>query len=155
MSSLQVQRLNRISRCRKKFDKAHFKGARYLWAEIIEEKEKQFMIEKIIRGIENENAYTIYTKKKPRIMREIEKTYKICRRVYQSLFIDITDIFIEYIQPLGLDKIQQMDHDIKSNGWLVKSLCRKSKMHLIFCVFFKCSIILWQACTNKLTFSCT
>ena len=68
-------------------------------------------------------------------MREIEKTYKICRRVYQSLFIDTTDIFIEYIQPLGLDKIQQMDNDIKSNSWWVKSLCRKLKMHLIFCVF--------------------
>ena len=50
-------------------------------------------------------------------MREIEKTYNICRRVYQSLFIDITDIFIEYIQSLDLDEIQQMDNDIKSNGW--------------------------------------
>ena len=55
-------------------------------------------------------------------MREIEKTYKICRRVYQSLFIDIADIFIEYIQSLDLDEIQQMDDDIKSNGWGAKSL---------------------------------
>ena len=30
-------------------------------------------------------------------MLEIEKTYKICRSVYQSLFIDIADIFIEYV----------------------------------------------------------
>ena len=30
-------------------------------------------------------------------MRKIEKTYKICGRVYQLLFIDIADIFIEYI----------------------------------------------------------
>ena len=49
-------------------------------------------------------------------MREIEKTYKICRRVYQSLFINIADIFIEYIQSLGLDEIQKIDDDIKSNG---------------------------------------
>ena len=88
----------------------------------IEEKDKQFLIEKIIYGIKNENPYTISTEKKPRIMREIEETYKICRRVYQSLFIDIADIFIEYIQSLDLDEIQQMDDDIKSNGWGAKSL---------------------------------
>ena len=50
-------------------------------------------------------------------MREIEKTCKICGRVYQSLFIDIADFFIEYIESLDLDEIQQMDDDIKSNGW--------------------------------------
>ena len=55
-------------------------------------------------------------------MREIQKTYKICRRVYQLLFIDIDDIFFEYIQSLDLDEIQKMDDDIKSNGWGVKSL---------------------------------
>ena len=49
-------------------------------------------------------------------MREIGKTYKICRRVYQLLFINIADIFIEYIQSLGLDEIQKIDDDIKSNG---------------------------------------
>ena len=55
-------------------------------------------------------------------MREIQKTYKICRRVFQLLFIDINDIFFEYIQSLDLDEIQKMDDDIKSNGWGVKSL---------------------------------
>ena len=50
-------------------------------------------------------------------MRKIGKTYKICRRVYQSLVMDIADIFIEYIQSLYLDQIQKMDDDIKSNGW--------------------------------------
>ena len=75
------------------------------------------MTEKITHGIENENPYTFSTEKKPRILREIEKTYKICRRVYQSLFIDIADIFIEYIQSLDLDEIQQLDDEIKSNGW--------------------------------------
>ena len=62
------------------------------------------------------SSYYLY-RKKPRIMREIEKTCKICRRVYQSLFIDIADFFIEYIESLDLDEIQQMDDDIKSNGW--------------------------------------
>ena len=55
-------------------------------------------------------------------MLEIEKTYKICRRVYQSQFVDVTDIFIEYIQSLDLHETQQMDEDLKSNGWGVESL---------------------------------
>ena len=50
-------------------------------------------------------------------MREIEKTYTFRRRVYQLLFIDLDDIFIEYIPSLDLDEIQQMDNDIKSNSW--------------------------------------
>ena len=54
--------------------------------------------------------------------RKIEKNLKICRRVYQLLFINIADIFIEYIQSLDLVEIQQMDNGIKSNGWEAKSL---------------------------------
>ena len=55
-------------------------------------------------------------------MLEIEKTYKICRRVHQSLFVNAADTFIEDIQSLDLDEIQQMDEHIKSNGWGVRSL---------------------------------
>ena len=35
--------------------------------------------------------------KKPEIMFEIEKNYRICRRVYQSLFLKIAEIFVQYI----------------------------------------------------------
>ena len=44
------------------------------------------------------------------------------QRVYQSLFLDVASTFIEGIQFLDLDEIQQMEEDIKSNGWGVKSL---------------------------------
>ena len=42
--------------------------------------------------------------------------------MYQSLFVDVADTFLEHIQSLDLDEIQQMDEDIKSNWWGVKSL---------------------------------
>ena len=42
--------------------------------------------------------------------------------MYQSLFVNVADTFIEYIQSLDLDEIQRMGEDIKSNGWGVKSL---------------------------------
>ena len=55
-------------------------------------------------------------------MLKSENAGEICRRVYQSLFLDVASTFIEGIQVLDLDEIQQMEEDIKSNGWGVKSL---------------------------------
>ena len=52
----------------------------------------------------------------------VESNYKISRRVYQSLFVDAADSFIEYIHLLDPDEIQQLDDDLKLNGWLAKSL---------------------------------
>ena len=48
---------------------------------------------------------------------EIEKNYRICRWVYQSLNIDIADTFIQYIHSFEAGEIQQLDDDIKANGW--------------------------------------
>ena len=42
-----------------------------------EEKEKPFLIGKIIAKIENKNPYKIKTEKGPKIMLEIEKIYRI------------------------------------------------------------------------------
>ena len=38
----------------------------------------------------------MFSIKKPEIMLEIETNYRICRNVYQSLFVDIGDTFIQY-----------------------------------------------------------
>ena len=48
----------------------------------IEEKDRQFLIEKIIHGIEFNNPYNISSEKKPEIIDTVEKTYRISRRVY-------------------------------------------------------------------------
>ena len=55
-------------------------------------------------------------------MLEIEKNYRICRRVYQSLFIEIADTFIQYINNILSDKTDQLDDDIRSNGWGIQSI---------------------------------
>ena len=39
-------------------------------------------------------------------MFELERNYKICRRVYQILFVNVADIFIQYIHMVDLDKIE-------------------------------------------------
>ena len=60
----------------------------------IEEKDRQFLIEKIIHGIEFNNPYNILSEKKPEIIDTVEKNYRISRRVYQSLFVDIATVFL-------------------------------------------------------------
>ena len=80
------------------------------------------MIEKIIHGIEFNNPYNISSEKKPEIIDTVEKNYRISTRVYQSLFVNIIDSFIEYIHSSNVDEIQQLDNDLKANGWGTKSL---------------------------------
>ena len=48
----------------------------------IEEKNKQFLIEKVIHGIEFENLYATNSERKPEIMPTIERNYRIARRIY-------------------------------------------------------------------------
>ena len=50
------------------------------------------------------------------------KKYGICRRLYQPLYVDITDILIQYIHFLEPDEIEQLDDDIKANGWGIMSI---------------------------------
>ena len=49
----------------------------------VEPKNKQFLLEKIIHGIEFENLYATDSERKPEIMSTREGYYRIARRVYQ------------------------------------------------------------------------
>ena len=44
------------------------------------------------------------------------------RRVYQSLFLDIAENFFQYIYSFDLDEIQDLESDIKANGWRVETI---------------------------------
>ena len=83
----------------------------------IEEKSKQFLVEKVIHGIEFQNPYNITTEKDPEIIETVERDYKIARRVYQKLWIDISELFAEFIRSIDPLNLQDMDDDIKANGW--------------------------------------
>ena len=73
-------------------------------------------MEKVIHGVEFQNPYENSFEKKPKIIETVEKNYRIIRRVYQYPFIEVADIFLEYIHSLDSDEIQQLDDDIQSNG---------------------------------------
>ena len=92
------------------------------------------MIGKSISEIEKGKPYTISTNKKQEIMLETEKNYSLCRRVYQSLYVDVTDNFIQYIHSLEPDKVKQLDDNIKPNGWGVKSIGNiENSVELLLC----------------------
>ena len=82
----------------------------------IEEKDKQFLIEKNIFEVEKKSPYAKETEKKPEIIIETEKNYRIYRRVYQSQFVELADTFIQYINTLTPDDIEQLENYLKSNS---------------------------------------
>ena len=61
-------------------------------------------------------------KRKTEITETVESSYRIIRRVFQHLYVDIANIFIEYIHSLDADEIQQLDEDLKTNAWCAKTL---------------------------------
>ena len=82
----------------------------------IEERDSQFLIEEIIHSIDFSNPHKNPTEKNPDITGTVESNYKISRWVYQALFIDVADSFIEYIHSWDIYKIQELDDDVKANG---------------------------------------
>ena len=68
-------------------------------------------------------------------MFEIEKNYSIFRQVYQCLFVDVADTFIQYIYTLDLDEIEQLDNGLKVHGWGVKSVVEIEDSVAVLCIF--------------------
>ena len=83
----------------------------------VEDKNKQFLIEKIIHGVEFENLYQSNPEKKPEMMETTESNYKVTRRVYQYLYYDIAELFFDYIKSFDSFEQQDIDEDMRINGW--------------------------------------
>ena len=98
----------------------------------VEEKNKQFLIEKIIHGVEFENFYQSNPEKKPEIMETIKSNYKVARRVYQYLYYDLAELFSKYVQSMSSFELQDIDEDIKINGWGIQKVSEvKDSMKLL------------------------
>ena len=88
----------------------------------VEEKKKQFLIEKIIYGVQFEDLYQSDSERKPEIMSAIEGNYRIARRVYQQLHIDISGLFADLIRSMSSYELEDMSKDIRANGWAIKKV---------------------------------
>ena len=67
----------------------------------VEERNNQFLTEKIIHGVEFESMYKFSAEKKPEILETIEANYKVARRVYQQLHLDISELFADFIRSMS------------------------------------------------------
>ena len=94
----------------------------YISIRKIEERDRKFLVEKIINGVEFNNPYQNSIEKKPESTRTVENNYKISRRIYQSVFADVANIFIEHIHSFNQDEIFELNEDIKFNGWGAKHI---------------------------------
>ena len=54
----------------------------------------------------------IQQKETTEIIETVKGNYKISKQVYQALFIDIADIFIECIHSLDPNEIQELDDEL-------------------------------------------
>ena len=101
----------------------------------IEEKNKQFLIEKLMHSVEFEDLYATNPEKNPEILQIMEGNYRILRRVYQQLHIDVTELFSEYINSLSSYEIKDMDDHIKANGWGIKKITEIEDAHKLMKIF--------------------
>ena len=65
----------------------------------------------------------------------MEGNYRILRRVYQQLHIDVTEFFSEFINSLSSYKIKDMDDDIKANRWRIKKITEIEDAHELMKIF--------------------
>ena len=101
----------------------------------IEEKNKQFLLEKIIHGVEFENLYATDSERKPEIMSTIERNYRIARRVYQQLYLDTAELFADFIRSLSSFEQQNLDEDMRANGWGIKKISEVSDGQEVLQIF--------------------
>ena len=81
------------------------------------EQHQKFLIEKTLGAVEKKQPIRDQYGKTLKLCLKSNKNNKLCRRFYQSLFVDIADIFINYMHSLEPDEIKQLDDDIKANRW--------------------------------------
>ena len=101
----------------------------------VEDRNNQFFLVKIIHSAEFQNPYMNLIKQKLGIVDVQENNYKIVRRVYQDLHIDIADLLQEFIRSLLPQDIQDIDEEIKSNGWGVKNILHIENSLELFNIF--------------------
>ena len=64
-----------------------------------------------MHGVEFESMYKFSAEKKPEILETIEANYKVARRVYQQLHLDISELFPDFIRSMSFE-IEDLNNDI-------------------------------------------
>ena len=60
--------------------------------------------------------------KKPEIIEIVESNYRVARKVYHHLWVDISELLAEFIQSAPALDLHDKDEDIKINGLEIKTI---------------------------------
>ena len=91
----------------------------------IQNRDWSYFIKKVIAVTESLNK-TDLSEKETKILKKITKNYKIFRRVYKLLYTFAFENFHEFISALDYNKINEINEDVKTNGWALKSITEYS-----------------------------
>ena len=65
----------------------------------------------------------------------VERNYRNARRVYQQLYLDIAELFVEFIRSLSSSELQDFDEDISANRWGIKKISEVSDAQELLKIF--------------------
>ena len=68
-------------------------------------------------------------------MYTVERNFRILRRVYQQLYLDVAELFAEFIRSLSSSELQDFDEDISANGWGIKKISEVSDAQELLKIF--------------------
>ena len=68
-------------------------------------------------------------------MYTVEKNYRIARIVYQQLYLDVAELFSEFIRSLSSSELKDFDVDISANGWGIKKISEVSDAQELIKIF--------------------
>ena len=68
-------------------------------------------------------------------MYTFKKNYRIAKRVYQQLYLDVAKLFAEFIRSLSSSELQDFDEDISANGWGIKKISEVSDAQELLKIF--------------------
>ena len=89
----------------------------------------------LIHCIKFNDQYENTLEKKTEIIETVESNYKILRRVYQSFFAGVTDVFLSTFIRWVMMNFQELDDDIKANGWGVIPLLDIENAYELLTIF--------------------
>ena len=102
----------------------------------IQNRNWKYLIEFSISRVEEENSdFRLKTKKGLGLLKKIEKNYREARRVYDSIYQSAADNYLSYVNSFDLDKINDLNEDIRVNGSRMLSINKQTSARFLLETF--------------------
>ena len=85
--------------------------------ERLQNRDWQYLIETLIYKVEkDQDYYKIKTVEDSEMIKNVEKNYRVLRRVYNEVYMSIAENFQLYINSLEQSELEEIDADFVSSG---------------------------------------